>query len=465
MVLLVIVGRSLRPSDGRIVAPRPETTSDLEIPLNASNSTLTLPVRVELGALLDEVEAEIPTGWGDLEERMQVPDNDRAEVAIALTRGPFSAAFEDERARLSATISYGVRLWYDLPVLPDPRLSCGAGEDEPRPRLFVELEGPVSLTEEWRLSTRTAVGQLGPATEEERDRCEVSIVGFDVTDRVVGAARSFLEGHLDAIDSLTAEADLRPHFEEWWDILRDPIGLDDNIWLELRPIAISRGAVRGEGELVEIMATLTARPQIVLGEEPPSWGRPLPDLGSGTDTEGLSILVDAVAEYDEASARLTEVLRGFTLERAGREVVVRSLAVSGIGGGRVALEVEIEGDVSGRLFLVGTPEYDTEAGQVSVPDLSFAISTSNLFVSGASWIADAGLEAVLRERARWPVDTAVGWASDKLAEGLNRELADGVRLRGTVGSLEILGVTALREGMFVRAAARAQASLTIDENA
>ena len=449
----------------RILAPRPETIPDLAASFEVVTSTLTVPVRIQLATLVDKVEGEIPVEWGDLEDRLQIPDNDRATVAMLLRRAPFQVSFTDTTVQLSTTVAYSVRGWYELPFLPDVSVSCGTGEGEPQPRLNVSLEGPVSLTEDWRLSTATRVAELEAASDADRDRCEVTFAGIDITGRVVDAARSFLEGHTAAIDSLVGEADVRSQFEEWWTLLRDPIRIRNDVWLELRPIAVGRGDVQGEGDVVEIMATLVASPRITLGAEPPRWPQTLPPLGESSGGDRLDILVEAVAEYGATSRRLNEALVGLSIERAGRRLFLRSVDIAGIGGGQVALEVSVEGDIEGRLFLVGTPVYDPETTYVSVPDLSFAVSTSNLLVSGASWIADAGFEAILQERARWPVETAIDWATDELREGLNRTLRDGVRLEGTVGSLRILGVTALRDGLFVRAAADAQATLIIEDGA
>ena len=97
-----------------------------------------------------------------------------------------------------------------------------------------------------------------------------------------------------------------------------------------------------------------------------------------------------------------------------------------------------------------------------MPVLDFSVETSSLLVSGASRALHGRLVRFLRERARWPVSEAMGWAEDKLREGLNRELADGVWLEGSVAEARILGVQARTAGLLVRASGSAQASLTVD---
>lgn len=451
-----------------IVAPRPAETADT-IPGDELGeldvSSLSVPIRVRLGRLLEEVEEAVPTRWGSLNRRIRSSEDSRTSVAVALSRGPFRASFRDGEVRLGTTVSYRVRGWYDPPLLPELSASCGTDEGQPPPRLVATLEGPLTLTPDWTLSTRTEVGSVTPASDTDRDRCRVTFVKVDMTGRVIREARSFLQGRLREIDGLVGRADVRSSFEEWWGEIRDPIRLDDAIWLELRPQGIRRGEIRGLGNEVEVTVSLLARPRVVLGLRPVPDLTPLPPLETGGVEEGgLDILVEGTAQYDAMSERVSSELEGLEpLRAAGREVRIERVAVSGIGGGRVAVEVRVSGDVKGRLFLVGTPRYDPETGYTSVPDLTFAAETSSLLLRGASWVSDAGIERLLRARARWRAAPAVDWLADKLREGLNRELTEGVRLEGTVEEVRILGVRARKNGLVVRAAATADARLLVEK--
>jgi hypothetical protein len=424
-------------------------------------SLLSVPVRISIRTLLDEVESAVPVEWGSPEEPIQVPEHGRTDAAVALARAPFDAVLSDSTARLSTIVEYSLEATYDLPLLPDLNLGCGTG-DGPRPRLSVSISSPITLTRDWSLATAARVDQVSAASSEERDRCEVTFAGFDVTGRMEEAVRTFLQDHTSTIDSIVAAADLRASFVSWWDVLREPIELDDNVWLEIRPIGIQRGLIRGSGDVVEVAANLRARPRVLLGDRPPTWETELPMLGEGAGDGELDILIEAEAEYPTASRRLDEELAGVEVEGAGQRLELVSLELYGIGGGRIAVGVNVRGDLDGELFLVGTPSYDTSLGEVYVPDLEFSVETNNLLVSGASRALNRRLEALLRERARWPVDEVVTWAADRLREGLNRELADGVTLSGSVGRVEIIRVDALTEGLLVSASGSAEATLTVD---
>jgi len=447
----------------RIVAPRPPTAADESGREQLAPSFLSVPVVIRLGTLLAEVEEAVPRRWGSQDEPIEVPEHGRTDASITLERTPFQAEVIDSTAVLSTTVAYTLDATYDLPLLPDLNLACGTDGDA-RPRLAVALRSPVRLTEDWRLEIAARVHRVVAASSGERDRCEVTLAGFDVTGRMEEAARSFLEDHLSTIDSIVGEADIRSSFTGWWDVLREPIELDDRIWLEIRPTGIGRGAIQGRGQVVEVDATLEARPRVLLGKRPPDWDAPLPSLGPGSADDHLHILIEAQAEYPTASRRLTAALSGTGVEAAGHRIEISDLELSGIGAGRIALQVTVRGDVEGRLFLVGTPSFDPASGQVFVPDLTFSVDTANLLVSGASRALRRQLEALLRERARWPVDGVLSWAADRLRDGLNRTLADGVVLTGEVGDVTIIGVEARTDALLVRASGLAEAALTIDRD-
>jgi hypothetical protein len=68
---------------------------------------------------------------------------------------------------------------------------------------------------------------------------------------------------------------------------------------------------------------------------------------------------------------------------------------------------------------------------------------------------------LLRERASWPATPAVAWLSDRLREGLNRNLSDELRVSGEVTGLHILGIHAMRDLLLIRVSATGNARLFI----
>lgn len=463
LMLVVLRGNPFLGFSRGLTAPAPVAVEDsLRVP-ELPPSTLNVPVTYDLTPVVEALEGVVPRRFGSLDERHDVESNDRLSVAFALRRTPFTVELDGSRARVSTLIHYQGRGWYDPPLLPEIRASCGTDEGEPQPRLAVSLAADLRLDEAWTLRGRPVVEGIGPPTDEDRDKCRITAFNVDVTGRVVGAAERLLTDHAPRVEEALAGIDLRSRFEGWWSLLHDPISLGDDIWLVIDPVAVSRGPSRGVGSTLVASVGLRARPRIQIGERPQVTASPLPALDSADVSEGLLIRATGSAEYRAISRQLNEHLSGRELERDGRTLKVRRLRVYGIGGGRLSLEMTFEGSARGRIFLVGTPAYDPVTEHVHVPDLDFDVATSSLLVSGYTWLSRQGIVELLREQARWPIADLNSLAIEQLRRGLNRRLSDDVRIRGDVESVDVLGVYAMRDELVVHAQARATGELIVEE--
>lgn len=426
-------------------------------------SVMAAPIRIPLARLTHLLDQNVPTEYGSLSERRPLDGDDRTAVAFHLRRAPLSLSMEGDTATVRTTIHYALRAFYDPPVLPELSGSCAAEEGTARPRLHVAIRAPVTLDREWRLRTEARLLRVVPASTDDRDRCRVTFLNVDLTERVMGAAGEFMEGHLHTIDSLAGAIDLRSHVTSWWRTLQEPVPLTDSLWLTMRPGSVRRGSVVGRGDSLDVELALQARPAVHYGSRPAIDIVPLPPLEEGGGAAGLDLRVEARVEYQAATSLLFEALEGRRIEHEGHRVRLDSIRVFGVGGGRIALEVRVSGDVSARLFLVGTPTIDPVTARISVPDLDFDVATRDVVLAAASWLRSGELRGLLRERANWPAAPAVEWITSWVERGLNRDLSDELQVRGDVSSVRILGAHALRDALLVRVAIGGTARLIVTE--
>ena len=457
LALMVLAGCDRTPE---VRAPAPETEPHVDVP-SLPPAYLSAPVVYDLGAILEALESSFPRTFGDLDERMDHPENDRVEVSFLVERSPFQAEIQGDTARITAILTYRGRAWYDPPVLPSVSASCGIDDGEP-PRATVTLVSPLSLDGEWVLRSRARVESVEAVSEAERDRCRITPLNIDVTGTALGAVRSTLERRTDEIDERVAGVDVRSRLQEVWHTLETPIELTDEVWLLVNPRGVMRGRTAGNGTVLTIEVSMEAFPAIILGDRPDEVHTDLPTLESGEVDDGAVIHLEGRAEYPATGRLLTRELQERELEMSGRLIRIREVALRGVGAGRVALEVEFTGTARGRIFLVGTPEVDHQRGEIHVPDLDFDIETRNVLVGGLAWLGQDALVEFLRERARIPVDQVMGPAREQLLRGMNRELSDEVRVEGEVISTRLLRVVAVGEALHVQAEAEARATFHVD---
>ena len=427
-------------------------------------STIRSEVRYDLEPALAALDRAVPRTFGDLTKRLDVPSNKRVHVAFSATRAPFRTWFDGKKLTVSTLVEYEGRGWYKPPIGPEVGTACGTG-GVPRPRAYVRLVSTIALSPQWALTPRTRVEAVEPFSTDERDKCRVTVFRVDVTERVMAATRSALEQQLRTLDRDIAALKAKARFERWWRDISRPIRLADSVWFTINPSDVGLAGIRSDSGAVVAGLQLHARPRIHTGNRPNDFDlfTPLPPLArADTGRQGLTVTLDGAVDYGVASGLLQRVLAGKAIPIRDRTLTIESVELLGIGAGRVALGVRFRGDVAGHVYLTGTPRYDAAADQLLVPDLAFDLRTSDRLVRGFAWLKDDAIRDFLRDKARFPVSGQLDRLRQLAERGMNRDLAPGVRLVGSLERAKAVDVRATRSALKVRAEAAGTARLEID---
>jgi len=423
-------------------------------------SYLDVPVRYDLGPAMKWLEAEVPTTIGDIEDRHEVPGKKRLHYAYVADRSPFGIRVNGRTATLRADVRYRVKAWYNPPLLPEISARCGGDERLPRARLTVAAT--VQLTSSWTLRPRTRAAVV-PLADPDRDRCKVTFLRFDVTDKVMGAAQDALQRRLTSLDTRIAAFDLPDESRRLWDVLGSPIRLTDSLWLLINPSTIRIGLLQMHGDTLVTTVGLSANPRVIGGPRPDVAPPPMPAPQDSTSRPPvLHLLTEGRLPYDVASSILTKELRGTVIKVARQRLVLDSLHLAGVGDGRVAVGLAVHGSAKGVLYAVGRPAYDTETAELYMPDLMYDVGTKDLLTGTLAWLAGGQIEEFLRTKVRIKLGPVLADGRELLETNLNRDLADGVHLRMDVQSGRVLALRASPTALLVRAIASGQGELVLD---
>lgn len=426
-------------------------------------SVIEAPVTYDLDTALDSLEASVPMVYGDLERRITTANNKNVSFAFLLRRSRFRVKVDGQTVFISADVAYSGRAWYRPPVGPEVEISCGTGDDVPR-RATLTLRSTAEMTADWGLRTRSRVVRLVAFSDSARDRCRLTFLRIDVTDRILKSTQDLIDERLAAFDEAVARWPVRRRFEKIWRDIQKPMRLADSVYLSLRPSEARVGEIGARGRMAFANLRLVASPLVSTGPKPRLLERPLPALRLAPDVgRGARVLIDASFTYPVATAMLRQALVGRKVRQSGHVIRIRDVRISGMGQGKVALGVTLSGDVRGQIFFTGTPTYDSSTHQILVPDLEYDVGTAKVLVASYEWLNDVRLRDFLRERARLP-DSAVVHQLVGLAEkGMNRELpARGTRLSGRIRQAGVIAVRATLQEIRVRALANADLTLSID---
>ena len=443
-----------------VAAPAPAMMADTDTLPSLPTSTLDIPLTYDLTPVVSALEKAVPKTFGNIQERKQL-SNERMAVAFEAKRDPFTVSLNGQTAYISAVVHYAGQGWYKPPVVREVTGSCGIGGERPRAKITIATD--LRINPDWRLRGKTRVARVEPYSTEKRDQCRVTVFNINVTDRVIEATKDALEAKRKMIDQRIASLDIRSRFEGWWHLLERPIPLTDSVWLTINPTAVRMGQNVGVKKTLVTALGFSASPRVVTGQKPSVVETPLPPLYPAAVGNGLHILLEGVIGYDIATGLLRTHVNGKKFEKAGLTFVVKDVKMFGIGGGKLALEVQFSGAASGRIYLVGTPRYDQSTNELYVPDLDYDIGSASLLVSSVNWIKGDNVRDFIRSQARWSVGDVMGTAKAQLFKGLNRDLAPGIHLAAEVNQVQGLSVHPRRANIRLRAQADAVARLTVKQ--
>lgn len=426
-------------------------------------SRFNVPLVYDYSPILALVERIVPRKFGSIDSVHMVGNDPNRHYAYEAIRGPFTTFVRDNQVHLRATLSYAARGYFKPRFGPTIGAGCGGSTAAERPRVTVELVTPLTLTPDWHLSSHARIAKLASTSDADRDRCTVSVIHYDVTQRVIDAARSALTDQLPSIDRKIDNVDLTDRFTEWWGLLNKPIQLTDQVWLLLRPEQLRMGSVSGTGNDLIVDAGLDARPKIVTGAEPVDSVPPLPPLGRDTVVNGFHIILGSTIDYPTASKTITAALAGKSITEAGSTVTIRDTRVSPLPHGQLAFAMTFSGDANGVLVFVGTPTYDARKGELTVPNLDYDLTTDSNIIAAYAWLKSDALRTLFRDKARFPVQPLLDKGRSLLTAGLNRKLGDAVTLSARVDSVSVAGIYVTSPGIVIRAVATGNAGMQVQQ--
>ncbi len=465
----------------RVEPPAPGPGAEVRALPELAPSQFNLTLVYRAGSLVDQLEANVPMRLGDVDVRHEHPTIPGLGYAFEAEREPFQFSVTDDTLRLSTVLRYQGRGWYDPPFLSEVAGACPAramGLPAPprggplpdlRPRARVTLSTPLHLDSDWTLGTEIDVAVLEPLSGGERDRCRMTQFQVDLTDWLMLLAREMLEDLTSELDRQVAEVDVRQALEEHWLELHQPLPVADGFWLELDPEGVRRGQLRigserGEVPVLHLPLELQVRPRLTTSPPPPQDLSVLPELAEGpVDGERFRIVAESRLSYAVLSDLLAAELQGRQFSQRGRTVRIQEVEVRGLGDGRLLMELDVEGDVRGRLFLVGTPVYDPEANEIHLPDLEVHVATRNLLAQVAAWALRTGLVGDLRTRTRWPLQETLSQVALVVGTSLDRQLGPDAWLFGKVAELEVNALQAARDVLVVRVEVEGSARLELGD--
>jgi hypothetical protein len=448
-----------------IYPPAPATPVTSPREAAAAPSTINLPISIDVTSLKSILESQVPArqdgegAWGDAGMSLL---GQTVGVKLTWDRDPFGIGLAGNRISASTTVRYHGRAalrirnglfggysWHEV-------AQCGWNGDAV-PSFQLTLQSELHWQTNWTLTTRTV-----PAAVVLGAHCRLTAANIDFTDRAQAAITGFLNNASAQVDARLAQLlNVRPLVEPVWSAAQAPLDLGaGSTWLLLRPSSVATADPSGSGATLTEAVGLVASPHIVVGTKPNNPITSLPSLTITTPDSAFHIVLSGAIAFNDASARVSAVLVGKTVEAAGKHVTVTSVRVYGSGDKLVA-GIGIKGDARGTLYLLGTPTMDPTGSTVSVPDLDYTIATGNSLIKVADWLKHDSIRNAFRGAMHWNFTTAIAKERSQVTGALNRDLNAHAHLTTTFAGQQPLSAYVLPDSIGGAVTANGTAHLTL----
>ncbi len=401
--------------------------------LDPGPSLITVPIRIDLAPIFASMEQSAPRVPPGVETWTPLPDTPGAVYRFNLYRDPLTIRLNANRILVRTMAHYWLEVGVKAASFVKGVGTCGQGQEGFR-RVMLGTRAELSLTPSWGLELKAMPDDPAPI-----EPCEITFLGYDITDKVVaGMKENMLKATLAMEQQVRASAMLRQKAEAVWAQAQQPIPLAEGVWLSLHPERIRLAPWSSQGKSLTITPEIQARPAITLGPPPPVESRPLPPLEGGIPglQPGFKIRVDADLSFEHATAQLKKQIGGkrFDTEKGSFEVV--DVAVLGKEG-KAILELTLKGRLTGKLNLAGRLVYNEPLGVLELRDLDYTLESRSWITQFGEWLFRSSLRKTLQEKANWFMDQSLKDIRALAQQGLNRPLAPGLTLAGTLSDLKL----------------------------
>lgn len=440
------------------IQPEVPTTANQVVavkPMPSVASTINIPIRVELKPFIKMADQSFDKEFKGFDKPCS-----GLRYEYKLKREPLQLTGKGKTVFLGLDVAYGFSGEYcagcvfDNCINPPIPFSCGWGNETLR-KAKIKLKSDVELTSNYRIKSSTSFTEFTPI-----DPCRVTFAQININDVLMGQIRPELGNLAKMIDAEIEKQDLKPYILPVWKALQEDIQIPATGYLRYQPQSLSVSEINMNGSVLNFSVGLTAIPTI----QSTPWNKPLvalPNLSPYKKGSGFEVYTDLKMNYDSLSKQLFEIMKTESYALGKEKINITSLKLFPAGE-KLGVAVGFTGTKKGIFYLLGNPSFDNAKASLALKNVEYDIATKNVLIKTAKWMMDETIRKKLEEQMVFDLSELMTLTKKSIAESLNQTLDGGVKLKGTLKSLEISGWSLQQDALWVRAKTLGDIQVTME---
>lgn len=425
-------------------------------------STLNVPVSVFAKPFLAQAESIAPTEFTSTGWPSYLQTSCDFRYKYRFVRSGFAIKCNNSKLQIIMNGSYQIAgskavCAFDKQVSPWVNGSCGFG-NEPMRKVQIVIGSQLTFGNDYTIKSVTKAEKV-----QAIDKCLVSILNTDMTAEVMDSIKVAVNDFGFQMDQTLSGMDFSATTQQLALQLGKKNAIKNYGYIKANPAAVSIDQLNIIGDTLYTTLGIKAYPEVSSDSTNHQVTNFLPPLKTEKLLPGIFLNVNALYDFNTLDTIINQTLRNKTFDISGNKVLIKNVDIEGITGHKINLRVDFAGSKTGTVFLTGTPVLDVEKQILSIPDITYNLSSSDVALNMGKKFFNKKILQTIREKATINVAEIYKKNKPKLDATLNRQIKAGISTTGYTTGVRLLALVVKQEGVQVQASINGQVMVLVSQ--
>lgn len=415
--------------------------SPVHNPSSRLPTTIQAPLRISLESIYREVEESLPQQSGNWRKWKRLHG---VNTKYRAWRGPLRFDIRDDVLTVQAHMRYWIRA--HKRVLGALNINSSCGVNEPPRQAIIAVQLKLGWDEEWMLRPQYQV-----LPTRFLDRCTMTIANIDVTPVIENAFHKQLKNRLDqALEKLEPRlAAMQKQAQQGWSLLQQPIELDKNYWLLLRPAGYALSPMNRYDDMLELQLAIMMYPKLIMGSRPEAGSMPLPPPGRiYPDPGGRNLHLALELDFAELGGSLTRLLSGQQFDFNNSRFGIDAIQIAAHQQ-QINITTHLSGAAAGDLAIKAKVAFDSATLQLRLENLEYDYQADDTLHETLNGLLYSVIRKALENAANRQLQLSLNQWQQRLIQRLDTMTPEGAQLDISTLQLHDVQISMQNDGVIV----------------
>jgi len=249
------------------------------------------------------------------------------------------------------------------------------------------------IDENWGVTTSTKVVDYEWIVKPKANVSIITLSIESLSNRLIAKNKDQLAQNIDT--QIANNINLKKSINDIWYRLRAPMEISEeyNVWLQMKPIALSVSRIEQTGEKITGYIKAKTSPRVTVGERPVDFKLDsIPKFEwLSADTTGYLIPMKMTIPDPEIADIANLYLSEEIFDLGKKKVTVSDVSINR-SMDRWIVDMQLSGDVNGRIRMKGRPIWNGKKELVVLQDFDFEVDSKNLLLKSSALLFKQKIE-------------------------------------------------------------------------